>query len=85
MYADDTTLYCNIDNIDPLNRDSIINLELQHINNWLEANKLSLNISKTKYMTFYKHPKIIPNLHLNINNNEIERVASFNFLVLHLN
>jgi len=85
MYADDTTLYCNIDNIDPLNRDSIINLELQHINNWLEANKLSLNINKTKYMTFYKHPKIIPNLHLNINNNEIERVESFNFLGLHLN
>jgi len=85
MYADDTTLYCNIDNIDPLNRDSIINLELQNINNWLVANKLSLNVKKTKYMLFYKHPKTVPNLHIDINNNEIERVESFNFLGLHLN
>ena len=31
MCADDTTLYCNIDNIDTLNRDAIINLELQNV------------------------------------------------------
>ena len=44
MYAEDTTLYCNIDNIDPHNRDSVINFELQNINNWLVANKLALNV-----------------------------------------
>ena len=48
MYADDATLYCNIGNIDPNNRDLVINLELQNIDNWLVANKLSLNVSKTK-------------------------------------
>ena len=85
MYADDTTLYCNIDDIDPQNIDSVINLELQNINNWPVANKLSLNVNKTKYMIFYNHPKIIPNLNININKNEIERVESFSFLGLHLN
>ena len=71
MYADDITLYCNIDNINPNYRDLVINAELQNINNWLVANKLSLNVSKTKYMIFYKKPKCIPNLHLSIDNNEI--------------
>ena len=36
-------------------------------------------------MIFYKHPKIIGNLDLNINNNKIERFETFNFLGLHLN
>ena len=44
MYADDTTLYCNINqNIG----DEIINAELMKLWEWLGANKLSLNIAKT--------------------------------------
>ena len=40
MYADDTTMYCNIDqNVD----EDIINNELAKIGEWLIANKLSLN------------------------------------------
>ena len=50
MYADDTTLYCNI------NQDigeEVINAELLKLWEWLGANKLSLNISKTKCMVFH--------------------------------
>ena len=50
MYADDTTLYCNI------NQDigeEVINAELFKLWEWLGANKLSLNIAKTKYMVFH--------------------------------
>ena len=40
MYADDTTLYCNVNqNITA----EVINGELIKINQWLGANKLSLN------------------------------------------
>ena len=49
MYADDTTLYCNI------NQDigeEVINAQLWKLWEWLGANKLSLNIAKTKYMVF---------------------------------
>ena len=47
MYADDTTLYCNINqNIG----EELINAELTKLWEWLGANKLSLNIAKTKYM-----------------------------------
>ena len=40
MYADDTTLYCNITEVDELT----INNELQKNTDWLSSNKLSLNI-----------------------------------------
>ena len=49
MYADDTTLYCNISqNIG----EEVINAELVKPWEWLGANKLSLNNAKTNYMVF---------------------------------
>ena len=65
MYADDTTLYCNI------NQDigeEVINAELLKLWEWLGENKLSLNIAKTKYMVFHtsKRNVIYPNLKLTI-------------------
>ena len=82
MYADDTTLYCNINqNIS----EEVINVELLKLWDWLGANKLSLNMAKTKYMVFHtsKRNMIYPNL--KVNNNTIERVTEFNFLgvILH--
>ena len=54
MYADDTTLYCNIDqNVS----EEVINNELSKVSQWLVANKLSINVSKTKYMVFHLHKK----------------------------
>ena len=50
MYADDTTLYCNLNNA---NSDIILNNELCIISDWLSSNKLSLNVKKTKYMVFH--------------------------------
>ena len=85
MYADDTTLFCCVDNIKPENRNRLINEELQKVNNWLISNKLSLNVNKTKYMQFYKPPKHVSHLNLQINNNIISCVNTFNFLGLQLN
>ena len=45
MYADDTTLFCNIDNNVT---EDVINRELFKIYEWLGANKLTLNVSKTE-------------------------------------
>ena len=50
MYADDTTLYCNI-NRDISDQD--INAELKKVSDWLCSNKLSLNVKKTKCMVFH--------------------------------
>ena len=85
MYADDTILTCCVDTIQSNNIDKVINEELNKVNYWLVTNKLSLNVNKTKYMQFHKAPKHVPHLHLQINNNEISRVDTFNFLGLQIN
>ena len=41
MYADDTTLFCNFDNVCSKNK---IYSELDNIFDWLYSNKLSLNV-----------------------------------------
>ena len=77
MYADDTTLYCNIDQY--VNED-VINVELAKLSEWLGANKLSLNISKTKFMVLYTSNRAVKYPNLKINNTDIEHVFEFNFL-----
>ncbi len=64
IYANDTTLSTTLDIIikDTNNSDpeSIINKELQNINDWLKRNKLSVNIAKCKYMIFLTQQKVKP-------------------------
>ena len=62
-----------------------LNQELQRVYKWLLANKLNLNIAKTKYLIFSKRNNNINPIYLNINDNVIEHVHQFNFLGLHLN
>ena len=50
MGSDDTTLYCDIKDVP--NYENVLNAELCKITNWLAANKLSLNVGKTKFMFF---------------------------------
>ena len=80
MYADDTTLYCNINET---TTDGVINTEVSYVNVWLKANKLSLNVAKTKFMEFlYTSNKIVNYPKLKINAHVIERMQSFKFLGL---
>ena len=83
MYADDTTLFCDINSI-PDDEHSL-NAELSKITDWLAANKLSLNASKTKFMVFHSDKKTVQYPKLHINATEIERTDHFNFLGLQLN
>lgn len=82
MYADDTTLFCNITNN---SNEAQINRALENITEWLASNKLSLNTKKTKFMVFHTHQRKVDYPILKINNNIIERVTRFNFLGLILN
>ena len=61
-----------------------INDELLKINEWLQINKLSLNIAKSKFMIFQKIDKEMEVLTLKVDNMIIERVKEFNFLGLML-
>ena len=52
MYADDTTIYFNLEDFPALNREQEINKELEKLNLWFKLNKLTLNVDKTKCMFF---------------------------------
>ena len=53
LFADDTTLLFSHQDI--VSQNDIINNELQEICNWFQANKLSVNASKTNYMVLGTH------------------------------
>ena len=83
-YPDDTNFFflnCNI----PI-QFATVNSELSKINQWFHANKLSLNVTKTKYSFFHKTSKKndIPLnlLRLQINNQNVEKTSSIKFLRL---
>ena len=82
MFADDTNLFFEYKNINVLF--STVNQELNKINEWFQANKLSLNVKKTKYSLFHKAsrqddvPLVLPRL--KISDHAIERVESIRFL-----
>ena len=80
MYADDTTIYFNLDDFDPATIERDINSELEKINVWLKLNKLSLNVKKTKSVIFNRKQKQIAEITLSINGEDIEHVEHFNFL-----
>ena len=46
-FADDTNLLCLSNSIKKLNK--LVNADLKHLVNWLNANKISLNIKKLKW------------------------------------
>ena len=48
MYADDTHLTYASDNAD--NIQLHLNQDLENVHNWLRANKLTLNMTKTEFM-----------------------------------
>ena len=81
MYADDTTLFCNVNND---MTDDLLNYELSKKCDWLGAIKSALNVSKTKLMAFHTINKHVIYPKLKINGNNVEQVTNFIFLVLTL-
>jgi len=79
LYADDTTLYFNLEDFHTNNKTAAINEELEKINNWLNVNKLTLNVDKTTCMHFAKRRTLEP-LSFEINNKTITNVSQFKFL-----
>ena len=57
-----------------------MNIELGDIGNWLTANKLSLNVHKSKYMIYSKSKKLNSYPKLKIDDSIIQQVHEFNFL-----
>ena len=90
LYADDTTLQMTESDLQLLF--SSANNELANISDWFRANKLTLNISKTKFILFRDKHQIsdLSNHNLFIDNKMIDRIGygcneeSFKFVGLYL-
>ena len=80
LFADDTNILISGNNINELQ--NILNQELKVIQSWLIANKLSLNVGKTKYIIFSTTRKKFnsKNIKIYMNDQELEQVSDIKFL-----
>jgi hypothetical protein len=77
LFADDSNMFCTGNNINTLI--STMNSELDKIIDWLNINKLSLNVEKSNYMIFSrKHVIVLRDVC--INNTSLTRIYQTKFL-----
>lgn len=77
QFADDTTIFASGENINHLCEH--MSSQLEHVDNYLRANRLSLNINKSCFMIF-SHNKVDPNMSIKMRNEDIVFVSKTNFL-----
>ena len=79
LFADDTSIVYSDFNLQ--NIENRINADLENLFNWLCANKISLNVTKTKILLFRNvHKPINHNLNFSINNQSIKLSQSVKYL-----
>ena len=79
LFADDTNILYSDTCLKKLNE--IIQNEMNEITDWLNANKLSINTEKTKFILFRsKNKKVNSSINISINNNNIRQVTNITFL-----
>ena len=85
MFADDTSVFISNSNLTTMYQRA--NEDLNSIYNWLSANKLSINFTKTKCVMFRTLRSKPPpsNLSLSVHGKKIERVSEINFLGISYN
>ena len=76
LFADDTFLCAQ--NNDILKLETEVNFELEKVYNWLASNKLTLNVSKSKFMMLTK--KRNSNISVKINNEVLEECDTYKYL-----
>ena len=85
MFADDSTLSCKI----PKNLDeqpqliNQMNCELERVDKWLCANKIKINVTKTKYVLFSLR-RVNYSIKIKIGSGSIQRADSTKFLGVYL-
>ena len=84
LYADDTVLYCF--SKEPHQLESKLNADLYNVAMWLKANKLTLNLTKTKSMLIGSNRKLvnISPMSLSIFDCKLDSVSTFKYLGIKL-
>ena len=81
LYADDTFLCLQNENMNLLEKK--VNIEIEKVFHWLEANHLTLNIGKSKFMIITKK-KNIPPFSIQINGKDLDMCSSYKYLGIFL-
>ncbi len=81
LFADDSTVYGSSKSLSTLVRNT--QDDLNKLNDWLCANKLSLNINKTNFIVFSLKPSTDP-VNIEINGTRINRELSTKFLGVYI-
>ena len=78
MFADDTNTSFSSNNLSDL--ENLMNFDLQSLNRWLIANKLSLNVAKTEFMVIGSRQRLATfdghELCVTVNNESVKQVKS---------
>jgi hypothetical protein len=79
LFADDTNIFFSSKNLDLIQ--TTLNIELKNVSQWLNANRLALNIEKTNFVVFHS-PKKKPHkvLSICIDNQSIREATSVKYL-----
>ena len=78
LFADDTTV--TIEGKNEAELINILNTELQKLNCWLKANKLTINVSKSHFMVFHRGKRKLGVNNPSLNNIALKRVNYSKFL-----
>ena len=85
MFTDDMAFYCHENS--PINLQSKLNADLAAITSWLHDNKLTLNVTKSKFMVIGGRNKLsqFNDIALVANNDQLENVTKFRYLGVIIN
>ena len=78
LFADDTTIYITHDNIRYM--EWCMQMDLNRINDWFRANKLTLNATKSNCIFFHKKINTTTNIRLEVSQTPIPQVTHTKFL-----
>ena len=80
LYADDTCIYISGSDINALF--DVLNIELAALLEWLNTNKLTLNVDKTFYVLFHRRRIKTANVKLTIGQGTLKQTSHYKYLGL---
>ena len=78
LFADDTNIYYDSDDL--VDIEKTVNQELRKLSQWLNVNRLALNVGKTNFVIFRANKRIYHNVTLVLNRKAIEQKDHVKYL-----
>ena len=83
LFADDTNIYYESDDLQEIEK--TMNQELKHLSEWLNVNRLALNIKKTNFVIFHSNRKPMNhNVTLILNRKALEQKDHVKYLGIYM-